>query len=256
MTDYEFEIINNEDETYRTFNVDDENIIGIVKNEAFKIRFKNNTNQKVQVRLSVDGTDILTGDLASTKPTGKMWFVDAYKMLELRAWPETTNGGARFVFASEKQSVAVNTHGNRDGIGLIAAAVYVEKPHGFYYHTYGSNSFIKFGAGAGAGAGRFGSSNRVPGLYKSIIRETCDSVAVGAGEHVEQNISETTGLYHPVLNDILQIRYMPWQKLQKLVKSTKGSNAFPGDKPKKLINISKVPKVKSKKPKQEVQRFL
>lgn len=252
--DYEFSIINEEEETYRIFDVGDERVIGVVKSEPFMIRFKNNTSSKVQVRLSVDGTDILTGDLASTKPTGKMWLVDAHKTLELKAWPETTNGGARFVFTSEKQSVAVNTHGNRDGIGLIAAAVYVEKPNSYRYFVSGFNSFTmmpKFGSSSYK-TRSIGSNNDDFQLFDS-------SVAVGAGEHVEQKISETAGLYQPVLNDILQIRYMPWQKLQKLVKTAKTSNAFPGDKSKKLINLSnvpKVPKARTKKSKQEVQRFL
>jgi hypothetical protein len=55
-----------------------------------------------------------------------MWLVEGHASMTLKAWPETNSGGARFVFGEAGKSVAVNTHGNVEGMGVIAAAVFVE----------------------------------------------------------------------------------------------------------------------------------
>src|SRR3984957_20893584 len=86
--------------------------VGAWGNEPFEIRFKNNTRQKVQVKISVDGTDIFTGKLADTEVSSDMWVVNGCGTLSLKAWPENNNGGAAFVFTSVNNGVATHTHGN------------------------------------------------------------------------------------------------------------------------------------------------
>ena len=261
---YELEIISqgkrHEGDIYRTFNIDNEDIIGVKKREAFEIKFRNNTLQRVQVRLSVDGTDILTGELASTKPSGKMWLVEPNEVMRLQAWPEDSKGGSRFVFSSEESSVAVNTHGNRAGIGLIAAAVYVEKPSEYVFS--GSNIFVS-PVGAQPIFTSFDSTGKftrflpvdapmpVAGGIEQVFDNKLDStgkftrsLAVGAGERVEQVLDNKKGLHSPVLDDIVQVRYLPWEKLQKLLVAKPGTNAFPGDEPTRHIDLSNVPKTK------------
>ncbi len=110
----------------RKYYVDGIETIGAWGNEPFEIRFKNNTWQKIQVKLSIDGTDILSGATATTEPTKDMWVVNGYGTLNVKAWPETSNGGAQFIFASADKSVAVHTHGDLSSRGIIAAAVYTE----------------------------------------------------------------------------------------------------------------------------------
>jgi hypothetical protein len=99
---FELDIISrdadNNGDVFQSYDVDGQRTIGVGKKEPFAIRFKNNTWNRVQVRLSVDGTDILTGKKASTNPKGKMWVVEANDTLEIEAWPENNKGGARFVF--------------------------------------------------------------------------------------------------------------------------------------------------------------
>src|ERR1700690_45680 len=65
--------------------------VGAWGNEPFEIRFKNNTYQKIQVKLSVDGTNILTGEPATTEVSKNMWVVNGYGTLNLKAWPENHN---------------------------------------------------------------------------------------------------------------------------------------------------------------------
>jgi hypothetical protein len=100
--------------------------VGAWGDEPFEVRFKNNTWQKVQVKISVDGTDVLTGKPADTLASKDMWVVNGYAELNLKAWPETNNGGASFVFTSANNSVAIHTHGDLSNRGIIAAAVFTE----------------------------------------------------------------------------------------------------------------------------------
>jgi hypothetical protein len=64
------------------------------------------------MKLSLDGTDILTGKPADTQVSKDMWVVDGMKSISLKAWPEDNNGGAAFIFTSANNSVAVHTHGD------------------------------------------------------------------------------------------------------------------------------------------------
>ena len=130
MSNYTLEIISHhpkfESKALKKYYVDGIETVGAWGDEPFEIRFRNNTWQKVQVKLSVDGTDILTGKPATTEVSKDMWVVNPYGTLSLKAWPETNNGGASFVFTSANNSVAVHTHGDLSSRGIIAAAVFVE----------------------------------------------------------------------------------------------------------------------------------
>lgn len=112
-------------QSLRKYYVDGIETVGAWGDESFEIRFKNNTFQKVQVKISLDGTDILTGHRADTEVSEDMWVVNGYGTLNIKAWPETNNGGASFVFTSAN-SVAVHTHGDLSCRGIIAAAVFAE----------------------------------------------------------------------------------------------------------------------------------
>lgn len=127
---YTLEIISHhptfKNKNLRKYYVDGIETVGAWGDEPFEIVFKNHTWQKVQVKLSVDGTDVLTGELATTDATKDMWVVNGYGTLSLKAWPETNNGGAQLVFTSGTNSVAINTHGDLSNRGIIAAAVFTE----------------------------------------------------------------------------------------------------------------------------------
>lgn len=111
----------------RKYMVDGIETVGAWGDENFEIRFRNNTSQKIQVKISLDGTDILSGKPADTEVSTKdMWVVNGYDTLSLKAWPENSNGGAGFVFTSANNSVAVHTHGDMSSRGIIAVAVFVE----------------------------------------------------------------------------------------------------------------------------------
>lgn len=301
--DYSLDIVSESDETkgfvFKSYNILGEYIIGAKRSEPFAVRFKNNTFNRVQVRISLDGTDVISGAEATTKPIGKMWIVDAKSELYLKCWPETNNGGAKFVFTTKNKGVAVNTHGVAVGIGIIAAAIYVDAEPTKYFNPLVINPIVinpsviypkpytpwpdyspypiwgsqwYYGNSSNTGGGTF-SSNAA--TFKSAevhdgqatmdscsLNAVADNLSVGAGEYTEQKVSTATGLNKPVLDEILQIRYVPHAKLSKLIAKQKpvqqtSSNAFPADPPEKRVNLKGVPRTKiSKKVKVEIQRFV
>lgn len=255
MSNYTLEIISHhptfKNKSLRQYYVDGINTVGAWGDEPFEIRFKNNTYQKVQVKLSVDGTDVLTGDLASTEPNSNMWVVNGYGTLSLQAWPETNNGGARFVFTSASNSVAIHTHGDLSNRGIVAAAVFVEghvEPIRIQYQypitvqpiwTYNSSGGgSRRGGGSIRGSlggsvissntGHFKCDVSDNLSYNSIDSDTqfCANtnigdatkileslVAVGAGQHVDQKITYVSGLIKPTFTETIRIRYMWWDDL-------------------------------------------
>jgi len=144
MNNYELDIISNHPDfmgkALKQYDVDGVSTVGSYGSEQFQIRFKNNTWSKVQVKISVDGTDVCTGETATSEPTGEMWSVAPYGTLTLKCWPESSEGGAAFVFTHAENSVAVHTHGDLSCRGIIAAAVFVEgepaKTVEHHYHNY------------------------------------------------------------------------------------------------------------------------
>ena len=129
-TNYTLEVISHHpkfnNKSLRKYYVDGIETVGAWGDEPFEIRFKNNTWQKVQVKITLDGTDVLTGKPGDTEVSKDMWVVNGYGTLTLKAWPETNNGGAAFVFTGAGNSVAVHTHGDLSSRGIIAAAVFTE----------------------------------------------------------------------------------------------------------------------------------
>jgi hypothetical protein len=156
--------------------------IGVYGDEPFAIRFRNSASHKVQIKLSLDGTDLLTGQIANLDPQSRMWVVSPYGTTELTAWPESAHGGAAFIFSSVEKSVAAHTHGDMTAKGFISCAVFVE----------GHVPPIK--------------------LFEGPV-VTRGEPAIGAGSYQEQHIKSAEGLIHPRFSQILQIRYLWWDDL-------------------------------------------
>lgn len=267
--------------------LDGTSVVGVQKDEPFEIRFKNNTWEQVQVRISLDGTDICTGEEASTEASGKMFVVNAMDELKLNAWPEDLEGGSRFVFSNEEGSVALHTHGNDSSLGFIAAAVFVEghqeptvywpwnnwyiwnwpwaetkpyQPYRIYCQTHTSDNTGSFSSGIlrnGGGGTVSSNSLNLKDCHEgsASMGETydCSVATVGAGEYTQQPISLVKGFVKPELKTTLSLRYMWWKdlkaQLQQEKKASKTlSRGFPGDN-KKMIDLSQVPKTASNRAK-------
>lgn len=269
-SNYELEIISHHPKfakkNLRKFSVDGIETVGAWGGEPFEIKFKNNTYKKVQVKISVDGTDILTGSLANTEVSKNMWVVDGNSSMSLRAWPENTNGGAAFVFTGADKSVAAHTHGNLSNRGIIAAAVYVE---GYSepilldrYRLSGnldysldfdeicersdSRTFSSDSIGSRRSKEVKTHSNLKGDVTKGISKTLEKLVSVGAGQHVDQKITYVTGLIKPVLAETLKVKYLWWSDLKaKLKEADVDPSGFPGDNPHKIMSIRTTPRIKN-----------
>jgi hypothetical protein len=233
--------------------VDGIDTVGAWGDEPFEIKFSNHTYQKVQVKISLDGTDVLSGQPADTNVDNNMWVVNGYGTMSLKAWPETSNGGAAFVFTSANNSVAVHTHGDLSARGIIAVAVFVEghvepirysvppivitQPvyphyHNDYWQNKGywwendcykitcNNAVMHNNQTFGSNVMRGNVSNN-GNLQSNVTVQNCSLdapaleslVAVGAGQYTNQKINYTHGLIKPVFTETVRVRYLWWDEL-------------------------------------------
>lgn len=277
---YSLEVISREPSSegklFKKHNMDGLDTIGVYENEPFKIKFRNLTSRKVQVKISVDGTDILTGDLASTSlDDGQMWVVQAYGSLELKAWPEDYNGGAEFLFGKTEYSVAANTHGNLSAKGLIAAAVFEEgepdycqptpipipipypvpqpcqPPRAPWDITWMDKSICQTGGGGTYSSSAlpvYSNSAGESKRYADNLNYANAGPAVGAGDYVSQHIGKTAGIRKAVFAGVVQVKYEWWtslkSKLRTKSKAEPPFKAFPGDCG-KLIDLGDTPRLET-----------
>lgn len=258
----------------KKYNVNGIETVGAWGDEPFEVRFRNNTGQKLQVKVSIDGTDILTGDLADTQVSKDMWVVEPYRTLNLKAWPENSKGGAAFVFTSASNSVANHIHGDLSNRGVIAVAVFTE---GHVVPQRINYSFDRLMLGDGTKGGYSDSRRRerkalVPQsksmsytdianagkVYDTSMEaslscnEISDNdldslVAVGAGEQVEQKITYVEGLIKPIFSEVVKVKYMWWDELKETLRGEKPKqtqDGFPGDK-KTILDLGSTPRVKT-----------
>jgi hypothetical protein len=266
MSNYELNIISHHKDfagkTLKKHHVEGIPTIGAYGNEEYSIVFKNNTFGKVSVIISIDGTSILTGKPATTDPSEKMWVVNGYSSLTLKCWPESSEGGAAFVFTNTANGVATHTHGDLSSQGIIAAAVFVEgqvpeptkwvvvNPYIVYPSLYpiyrewwqspnipwwNNGNQITCGGGSYTTNGNVGpGSSTIVNNCFSAAQHLESSAATGAGEFKEQTISYVAGLIKPVFTETVRVRYLWWSDLVEKLKShnapTPHASGFPGDK--------------------------
>jgi hypothetical protein len=265
---YTLEIISHHpqfsNKSLRKYHIEGIDTVGAWGNEPFEIRFKNNTWQKIQVKLSVDGTDVFTGQPATTETDSKMWVVNGYGTLSLKAWPESMQGGAAFVFTNTANGVTTHTHGDLSSQGIIAAAIFVEgqtyqltnyypiiinQPYNPYWYydqfnytttigtSYSTNSILNAPQSANNSL-QFNNCNYVAPLQSDA--------AIGAGQYTEQSISHVAGLIKPTFAETVRVRYMWFDEMvaklrQNNVPSPQPSG-FPGDK-EQGINLGTTPRL-------------
>lgn len=265
---YSFSVISKhpefKDKALVPYLIDKEFFIGAFGNEPYAIVLANGSHKRIEVRISIDGTDVLTGEPATTETAGRRWVVEPRGKLLLETWPETERGGARFLFADDvSKSVAVNTHGVMRDIGVIAAAIFTEDPT---REQYTGGSGVLRGGGPyrrEIGGTPRGSSVHTQSLcmddtksYNASLNgtslESSDSRSIastGAGEYAEQRITQVAGLQSPVLAEVLQLRYLWWDALVAKLK-TKGISpsamsgfpGFPGNAPFKGVDLKSTPR--------------
>ncbi len=92
--------------------------------ERYSLRLTNHTAGRVEVVVSVDGVNIVTGDTANVHQTG--YLLHPYQSYDVTGWRKSTTEVAAFAFAPLPQSYAART-GRPGEVGVIGVAVYTEK---------------------------------------------------------------------------------------------------------------------------------
>lgn len=251
----------------RKFPVDGIDSVGVWGDEPFEIHFKNNSFETVQVRVSLDGTDVMTGKPADLEINTLMWVVRAGRTLHLKAWHESQDGGSRFVFTGMDKSVALHAHGDVSHKGIISVAVFTDSDRPVMHRTYDSwySRHERTLGGPPGGARRaMGTMESKSASFNSMSldrgREVSDDIAgavpaaapagvdmskgvletfglreksmkkeaaVGAGEFTSQKSRTVKGFDKPVLNSIIRVRYMWWDDLQAKLKDIRYEDPHP-----------------------------
>lgn len=277
---------------FASFNVNGDNHIGVFNNEPFSIVFKNHSSRRVQVRLAIDGTDIITGEKATTAASGKMFIVGAYDTMQLDAWPETNEKGARFVFGDAASGVAAHTHGDISNKGIIAAAVFVDGVYDYESsNLYGggfrdisdggvkskssrsrSETYDSFSLGdttkgcvpCAAGPDVRLNADMERGIVECHEVPAAASAAVGAGETISQNLRYVAGFKSPLFTESLSIRYEYWNELKQKIEKygLEQKNHTPvgffksSEEPVTNIDLGSTPRVLTTAKEKELQRLI
>ncbi|MCC6810497.1 MAG: hypothetical protein IT381_23910 [Deltaproteobacteria bacterium] len=95
--------------------------------QRYVISLQNNTPDRFEVVLSVDGLDVLDGRSASTGKRG--YLLDGYASIDVEGFRQSDDHVAAFRFGSVRDSYAARTGGGRN-VGVIGCAAFAER--GYY----------------------------------------------------------------------------------------------------------------------------
>lgn len=93
--------------------------------QPYAVRLRNNSPERVLVVLSVDGLNVITGEVAAPDQTG--YVLDPWQSADITGWRKSRREVAQFVFTDPGNSYADRT-GRPDNIGVIGIAVFNEAP--------------------------------------------------------------------------------------------------------------------------------
>jgi hypothetical protein len=109
-----------------TWNI--KNYLEARRGENYGIIVHNNTPERVGVVIAVDGRNILTGEKSDLKNTEAMYLVNAYDSGQYDGWRTSSDTIHKFYFTDVPDSYAMRTFNDTSAMGVIAVAVYREKP--------------------------------------------------------------------------------------------------------------------------------
>jgi hypothetical protein len=237
----------------RPYRLEEIDTVGVLPHEPFSIRFQNTSSGKVQIAISVDGTNVLTGKKAELDPKDT-FVVQPHTSATLDAWPESREGGARFIFGETEDSVAVHTHGDTRAKGYVSVAVWVEghQPPQFIPRGGFDLGDEVFRGGGLRGGGTFGdyddmgATRGAPTSYGTKGITTRGGPAAGAGQYTQQRIGTARGLILPKYSELIQVRYLWWDELVPMLREhgVRPTPAHPtGFEPRQMANLGTTPRI-------------
>ena len=209
--DFRFDIKPNRSDWkfFRKHRIAGKDYIGVHGDEPYALSLGNYSSRRAAVRLTSDGTDIISGKPANLNYGAGLWIVEPNATCELEAWPESNSSGGRFVFAQAGRTVAANTHGDVSHLGILGAAVFVE--------TAEPRPRVDYSVLRSLGSERevhtMGLDNPTRG-----VRGSSAGPGTGVGSRVEQRIEKARGLEVPRLLCVKQVYYVWWDDLQEMLR--------------------------------------
>lgn len=113
--------LNSDSSHYRAY-------IQATQNERYRLRVVNNSNQRVGLVIAVDGRNIISGKQSWLANSERMYILNPHDSADYEGWRTSTNQTNRFYFTEAENSYAA-AWGDNSAMGVIAMAVYAERPH-------------------------------------------------------------------------------------------------------------------------------
>jgi hypothetical protein len=101
--------------------------IQATQNDRYRLRVVNNSNQRVGLVIAVDGRNIISGKQSWLANSERMYILNPHDSADYEGWRTGTNQTNRFYFTEAQNSYAA-AWGDNSAMGVIAMAVYAERP--------------------------------------------------------------------------------------------------------------------------------
>jgi len=99
-----------------------------VKGRNYTIAIRNNLPERIGVVIAVDGRNIISGRKSYLKQNERMYIIEPYGQSSFEGWRTDMKTVHRFYFTSEADSYSARTFDDSSAMGVIAVAVFREKP--------------------------------------------------------------------------------------------------------------------------------
>jgi hypothetical protein len=146
------------------------------KGNHYQLRVRNRSNKRIAIVIAVDGRNILTGKKSHLKSNERMYVLAPYQTAVYKGWRTGKDKVNRFYFTASGDSYSA-AWGDHSAMGVIAAAVYNEKPS--YQKKYKSEKRAKTApslkaddAGTGFGREEYSASRQVYFRAKKKVAAT------------------------------------------------------------------------------------
>jgi hypothetical protein len=93
----------------------------------YSIRVRNRSEHRIGLLIAVDGRNIISGERSELAASESMYILDPHQSASYSGWRTSSEAVNRFFFTTLRDSYASRI-GDESAIGVIAAAVYRERP--------------------------------------------------------------------------------------------------------------------------------
>jgi hypothetical protein len=101
------------------------------KGGRYTVRLENRSGERLAVRMTVDGLNVISGERQAVDQAGRMYVLDPWESADIQGWRTSLDDVRRFTFVDERASYAARSGQANSRMGWIELAVYRER------HRYG-----------------------------------------------------------------------------------------------------------------------